>query len=270
MAFRVTFFFLQQVGAKTGGWSENYWNAAPDLPTVTLAAQNLLPLRWALCGYGVSIVAMRFQDLSSFRAAQPVPLTQFSSTVQGGTADADYPTSKGLLRLFGPAKYVTNQWLGGIPDSWITLGGVLTISAVGRDNFLSFKSAILNGSNGWRINTQDKSIAKKLVTAVTAGGQVTAAGSNYTAGQLVRISRTHGITGLNKIWTVATNVDPNTFTIAPPAGGFVGTLVNPLGTAQLQTKILQAITDVQLVRATEHRVGRPFGLLSGRRRRRAS
>jgi len=270
MPFRVTFFFSQQVGVKTGGWSENFWNSAPDLPTVTTAANALLPLRFALLGYGVGIVAMRFQDLTSFRAAQPIPLTQFNSVVQGGNFDADYPTTKGLLRLFGPAKYITSQWLGGMPDSWVANGGVLALSAVGRDNFLSFKSALLAGSNGWRINNQDKSIAKKLVTAVTAGGQVTAPGSNYTAGQIIRISRTHGVTGLNKLWTVATNIDPNTFTIAPPVGGFVGSIVNPLGTAQLQSKTLQAMTDVQLIRATEHRVGRPFGLLSGRRKRRAS
>lgn len=270
MAFRVTIFCTQQAGPKTGGWSENYWNNLTDLTSLQNVMALFLPLRWALMGFGSNIIAYRLQDLTAFRAALPVPLTQFTSTPQGVSSDADYPTTKGLLRLFGPGKYLTNQWLGGFPDNQTTRAGAFTPTNTFVAAFNSFSTHLQGGGNGWVIRSQDKTVAKKLVTAVAQAGQVTAAGSNYVAGSKVRISRTHGVTGLNGLWTVATNVDNNNFTIAPPAGGFIGTVVNPLGTVQLQSALFQGISSATIVRATEHKVGRPFGLFSGKSKKKKS
>jgi hypothetical protein len=271
MGFRVSVFFTQQVATQTGGWTENYWNNLTDASALATVMANWLPLRFALTGYGISITAYRSQDLSTFRAALPVPLgTQYSTQFQNLPSDGDYPTTKGLLRFFGPTKYLTNQWLGGVQDANVTRGGTWTPSPSYLVALNAWFAHLAAGGNGWCIYSQDKSVVKTLVTAVTALGQVTSVGHGLASGQKVRISRTHGITGLNKVWTVASIIDSSNFQIAPPVGGFAGSLQNPLGTAQRQSRILQAISSAIVVRATKHNTGRPSFLLSGRRKKRVS
>lgn len=123
--------------------------------------------------------------------------------------------------------------------------------------------------HGWRLYAQDKGIAFTNVTAVTLPGVVTSPGHGLLTGDHTRISRTKGIVGLNRIWLV-TKIDNDTFQLnVPPAGGFVGALTAP-GKSQKQSRAFQTLTDAQIIRTTEHKVGRPFGLFSGRRKRRVS
>ena len=262
MAFRCSFFFVQQVGNKTAGYSENYWNNLTDISSVIAALTALRSALIKFKGFGISCPVVRVQDLSNFRAAQQVNFVTSGTPPSGGNFGSDFPTTKGLLRLFGPTKYTVNQWLGSIPDGAVSFNGQWTPQPSTVTSFKALVALLTNGANGWVTYQQDKTQAKKTITAVTLAGVVTVTAHGYASGNKVRISRTGGIPGLNAVWTI-TVIDSNTFQlVAVPVGGFTGGYTK-VGTAQLQSRIFQNITDAQIIRVTEHKVGRPFGLFSG-------
>ena len=270
MAFRVSFFFSAQVGKKTGGWSTNFWNNASDLSAVQTAAVALAKALLNLTGYGVAQTAIRIQDLSSFRAVQLLDGVGSSAVIAGNTANMDYPTTALLMQLQGPAKYVARYWLRGIPDSCTDQGGVFTPPAFFSRYLNQLASILTSGGNGWVIRSQDKGQTKTLITAATAAGVITAPAHGLATQDTVRIARTHGIAGLNKIWKIQ-KVDNDTFQLLPAtAGMLVGTLTPPPGTVQKQVPLYQGIFAQTPLRISKHNVGRPFGLLVGRRKRRAS
>jgi len=273
MAFRVSIFWSMKVGVKIGGWSENWWNTSTDASSVNADVQSFLPKRWKVAGYGANIIAYRIQDMTNARAVQPVPLDQYQSTIIGTDSDADYPTQKGLLQLSGPSPYLTKQWLGAIRDDGITLGGQWTPGAVRVKWFNDLFAELTSTAHNWAIRTVQK-VPKipspPIVTAVTMAGLVSAVGHGLDVGNRVRITRTHGVPGLNRIWTVVVKNSADQFTITPPAGGFTGAIVEPLGLAVKQVTLFQAIKEAKILQVTKHNVGRPFRLFTGRRKRRAS
>ncbi|MGH3512814.1 MAG: hypothetical protein ACRDRB_11110 [Pseudonocardiaceae bacterium] len=264
MAFRCSLFFVQVVGSRTCGYSENYWNTLSDLSSVVAAVRALRLALISYKGFGISCPVARVQDLSAFRAAQQIDFATAGTSPNAGDFGADFPTTKGLLRLSGPGKYTVNQWIGSIPDSAVSFNGQYTPRPSTVTAFKSLRSLLITGGSGWATYQQDKTVPKKTITAVTLPGVVTIAAHGYASGDKVRVARTGGIPGLNGIWVI-TVIDSNTFQlVAPPTGGFTGGYTK-VGTAQLQSRIFQQIVDASIIRVTEHRVGRPFGLFSGRR-----
>lgn len=262
MAFRVTFKF-QQVGDLTAGWSMNFWNGLADLSQVVTVATTLRLKLQQMTGKGCNVVSIRISDLDNFRAVQFIRFKPTSVASGDNTGDADFYNTAALLKIQGPPKYVTTQWFRGLGDENFNTGGrwLPTPSTVNSINALS--GMLSAGGNGWRIRNQDKDVVKKLITSVTLPGVVTVTGHGYATGSKVRISRTGGIPGLNKIWSIVV-VDSNTFQlVAPPSGGFTGAYTKE-GTAQLQTKIYQAISLLTVARASSHRSGRPSETATGR------
>jgi hypothetical protein len=265
--FRVSFFFTQQ-GDRLGGWSENYWSNLSSVAGVQAAAMTLQQALWQTKGNGVNAPYIRISQVGAFRSAFIVN-TNLTSVPLGNAADADISTTALLLLLTGPVPYTARQWLRGIYDNAVTLAGHYNPSAGYATVINNLFTTLSQASNGWVLRNLNQANLKQLITAVTLPGVVTVPGHGFATGQVIRISRTGGITGLNGTWHI-TVIDANTFQlIGVPAGGFVGRYTKS-GTAQLQTYLYQAITGGSVLRATKHNVGRPFGQLTGRRKRRAS
>ncbi len=268
MSFRVSIFLSQRVGARTAGWTMNFWNSLTDQSAVVTATRALALAVYNFTGAGVGVTGARVQDLNAFRAALPIDYPDLVPLDPQGNYGADYPTTKGLLRLYGPQKYLANMWIGTLADRATTTGGVYTPPPVIVSYFNALKALLTTATNGWSLYSQDKGQPKTDVTAISAAGVVTSPGHGLLTGDHTRISRVKGITSplINKIWLV-TKIDNDTFQLVP-APVVVGAMSAP-GKSQKQLRIMQAITDAVIVRTTEHKVGRPFGLFSGRRKRRA-
>lgn len=266
MPFRCSFFFTQQADLLAGG-SINFYNNSGDMSTAVTASTNLLNALYGLTGKGCNWPNARVADLGNFRAVQLIKNTRTSAPT-GTDLDADFINTAGLLKVRGPGAYVTNQWMRGLTDGCFRQDGRWQPDGFTTGAFGIFHALLTQSGNGWVVRNQNKALTKKLITAVTLTGQITIPTHGYTGQPVIRISRTGGIPGLNKIWQT-TIVDANNLQlVAIPIGGFIGGYTKP-GKAQLQEPLYQAITDVQIVRATSHRTGRPFGQSSGRRKARA-
>lgn len=265
--WRVSFYFSQQAD-RLGGWSENFWNNQSSVDGVTAAATTLQNALYQLKGFGVDAPYIRISQVGNFRSAFVIN-TLLQSTATGAPNDADFPTNAILFRLNSTQPYFNNQWLRGIWDNVVSKGGHYIPTAGWTSLFNSFMSQLTVTTNGWVTRNLNQTNLKQLITAVTLAGVVTVPTHGYITGQQIRISRTGGIVGLNKIWKIV-KIDNDTFSlVAPPAGGFSGAYTKP-GTAQLQAYLYQSILGSQNVRASKHNTGRPFGQLTGRRRRPAT
>lgn len=267
--FRVQFFWTQQA-SRLGGWSENFWNNQSSTTGVQKAAANLQEQLFFCKGWGVNGPWIRISQVPASRKAQPIP-TNLTSAFTGGNNDADYPTSALLMKFTGATTgQVVNQWMRGIPDSVVNTGGRYDPSKAnfGR-NFTNMVSLLTTPSNGWCVRVNPPANAQILITAVTLAGVVTAPGHGIVGKGTVRISRTGGIPGLNGAWSVTVIDTNNLQLLAIPGGAFSGSY-SKIGYIRNQTWILDPIANCTIQYATEHKVGRPFGQLTGRRRKRGT
>lgn len=263
MAFRVSMFFVQQT-AKSGGWTENYWSIFSDLDQTRNKAADLANALLAVHGHTSYITNIRYSEVGAFRRVLVTDQTMTFNPHVGNNVASDYPTTALLLRLDSAPNYVVNQWVRGIPDTQVSSGGFYTPSGVFVNSANSLFALLVNGANGWGMRVQDKSVQKKGLFSLSNTGVVSIPNHGYFDGDYVRISRVQGYRAANKIWKILV-IDANSFQlvwwIAPP----VGTVFSGNPTAQKQVKILITPTSARFVRATEHKVGRPFAVLSGRR-----
>ncbi len=263
MPFRVSFFFEVKGDLSSGG-SLNFWNNSGDVSAVVTAAKFLRTNLNNATGAGFNWPFIRIADVSNFRAVTPLKFV--TNSVAGGTErDADFVNTAGLLKVYGPEPYVVSQWFRGLEDGSFNRDGRWLPQALQQNALNTVFATFTDSGWGWCIRTQNKQTPRKVIQAVTLGGIVTIDGHGYATADRVRISRTKGIPGLNQIWTVQ-RIDSNNFQlIAIPIGGFTGGYTGP-GKAQLQVLLYQAIRKAEIVRATSHKTGRPFGLSSGRRK----
>jgi hypothetical protein len=269
MPFKVAY-FCQWTGERSGGWSENYWNNNTDLASVITAANGL---RFPLdnChGRQTGIPFIRISDATSFREVTiltfPLGITPPGSTPND--ADSDFPTTALLLKFNGPNGYVVRQWLKGTWDGITSRGGIYSPTPTFVGNINGLVSTLTTGSNQWVLRCLDKTVPALPIADISQAGVVTVPGHPYATNDRIRISRARGLTQANKIWRV-TKIDANTFSLI---GWIVPTVVTPYlgnGTARKQTYTFVPIVAGKVDRVTEHHVGRPFGLLVGRRKRRA-
>jgi hypothetical protein len=126
-------------------------------------------------------------------------------------------------------------------------------------------------SQGFVLKVQDKSQPKKKINSISDTGVVTLPAHGYASGNYVRVSRARGYKYVNKVWRIQ-SIDANSFQLLfftannPP----IPIYGDPVAQLQQSIFVSPLATGMRIVRATEHKVGRPFGLLSGRRTRRAS
>lgn len=267
MPWKVTYFFTQAVG-RIGGWSENFWNSQTDQSGVILAADRLNSLLEALHGRSSYIIGRRISAVATFRRVAVNTWTQdtFNAQVSPATL-SDYPTTSLLMVLRSNPDYVTRQWTKGIPDAVVDNGGFYKPTSTYARQVETFFRQLREGGNGWCLRVLDRGQANKIVQAITQAGIVTVAAHGYDNNDLVRISRARGMTVANAIWRI-TVIDANSFSLQGWTGGSTTPVYEGNGVVRRQIYAYPAISDCSIDRATKHNVGRPFALLSGRRRRR--
>lgn len=265
MPFRVSFFHQVQQ-AKLGGWSENYWSSHTDLERAQNSALALRPLLGQLHGSQVVQPSIRISDISTFRDVLLITVNTEPGSDVGVSAAVDYVTTAILLKLRSAGNYTVRQWIRGIKDNMVRLGGLYSPVAADVTRMFTFLRHLESAQNGWTMRVLDRAVPKKVVAAATSAGILTVRAHGYAADSLVRVSRGKGLTEINGLWRV-TVVDPDTLQLQ----GFV---VPPLpapyrggATVRLQQYRLEPIQTASIVRATSHKTGRPFGLLGGRRTR---
>jgi len=266
MPFKVSFFSTQQ-STLQGGWSENFWSSKLDLPACITAAQALRTKLDNLHGDQTVTPYIRISDSATFRDVKliEIPTTPVATLTLATTSD--YPSTALLLKMTSAENYVTRQWIRGLPDNIIRESGRYRPVAAYLADFNAFIAVLTSGGNGWSMRVLDRTVPKKVVQNITAAGVVTVLAHGYAANAKVRISRAKGLTQANSVWRV-TPVDADTFSLQ----GWVTDNPSPVylgnGEVRLQTYVLKAIANVEVVRSSAHKTGRPFGLLGGRRRTR--
>jgi hypothetical protein len=267
MPFRVAFFWKQQ-STLEGGWTENYWNTGASFTDVGVRAEALRVAWTTYKGNPTYCPQLRISDTNTFRNTELVFTGGNPQTISPAT-DADYPTTKGLMVLRSAQGLKTRQWAGGLRDRDV-LGS-------GKWNPASSSVAVINvvwglltsPANGWAIRVLDPTVLPVVILSINAAtGVVTTAANTIPDNARVRIKGVKGLTTANGIWRV-TKLSDTTFQLQ----GWVpstAVMTKGNGTIRNQVYVFQSIAAVDIVRTTSHRVGKPAGLLGGRRRRRTA
>lgn len=268
MPFRVSYFYKQQADL-LNGYSLNLWNNNADLSAAQAAAEDLVGPILGMIGAQAQMNTIRISDVDRFRSVVKVRYGDRPPLPPSNDTDSDYPDTAALLKLEAAGGYTTFCWLRGLRDASFNQGGQWHPTAEQTKLLKNFFAKLSSTSAGWVLKRQDKGQPKADISAVTTAGVVTAPAHPFVTGNKVRISRARGtFVGLNKVWKV-TKIDADTFQL----NGFVvqaGAVYSGNGTAQKQVVVYLPISKASIERATSHRCGRPFGLRSGRRKRRAS
>jgi hypothetical protein len=266
MAFKVSFFWTCQQDLLSG-WSENWWNNLPDINKVVDVVDAMRTALDAVHGNQSVCPNVRISDATNFRNVKVYRYNVSVQAASGIGSDSDYATNAALLQVNALPNVKVKQWIKGIKDADISNGGRWTPTPATTAALNKVNAIVTSASNGWCVNTLSQANLKKTVTNITNAGVVTCKANGYDGSLPVRISRAQGVLGVNGLWGI-TIIDANTFslngyTADPDSVPFFGKTC----TAQLQARAYTAISGIQVVRATEHRVGRPFGLATGRRKR---
>jgi hypothetical protein len=285
MAYRVSFFFTQQ-GDRLGGWSENYWNNAADYPTCLTRAQNLRPLLVTAKGDQTYCPRFRITNTSVFRSgittivAGAAPRVGISTgPIVPSASGSDYLVTKLLLRLYSATKN-TQQWFGGQADSAIVNGGYYLPGSITNGPLFA---ALYNSANGWCVNTLP---ATQVYTPIASIDPVTGTVTLPPGAALpalnpprlprIRISGVRGLLYANAVWNCLLPGTPTT----PPSFVLQGWAPNPQQQVPMsksnnaryanQVFVLTQISGAAFIRSSNHRAGRPSGLVGGRQKRRAT
>lgn len=266
--FRVSL-FSANTNTRVGGWTENWWNNADSHNTAKTRGTALALLLNNFRGYGPVINKIRVSQYGLRRSGRSYPLNIPNTPPPGTEQYADYPTTKVQLELTGTSvsPVRTTQWLGGIVDGAIVNGGFWVPTPNANTTFQSVRAALISGANGWSINVLDPANTPKTVTSVagTTGLVTTGVNHGFANNDFVRLMRIQGIPEINGIWQIS-DVDATTFRlIGWQTTTAVMTRSNAVAVKQAHVPL--GIIDAQIVQATSHRVGKPSGLLGGRRRR---
>jgi hypothetical protein len=258
----------QQTNTRTGGWSENFWLSSSSIQSAYPLVFPLIQALSTFKGNQTFCPRFRLSQYGTSRLAQTFN-TNRSNNVQGGaTLDSDYPTTRIQVKMIGAAPQSTTQWIGGILDRDTAGGGFWTPVGSSSASWLAVKNILTSGANGWSVYVLSPAVLPVVVAAFAdaTGILTTAAAHGLVTNDIVRVSRIHGIEGINGVWRVQLVDTTNVKLLGWVATG--GTMTrSPAATVRKQERVLQQITDASIIQLTSHRVGRPTGLLGGRRKR---
>jgi hypothetical protein len=208
---------------------------------------------------------MRISDAFNFRNTLTV-ITGVNPGAVTADDDADYPTTRVLLRLASSLGGRTSQWAGGLRDVDVNNSGRWRPTPAGLAAMNDVFAALTLPANAWAIRVLDPAVLPVLILSFNANtGLLTTAANTIPDQARVRIKGTKGVPGLNGIWRVQKLSDTTFTLIGWISSTFAITKSN--GTIRLQSYVFQPISVCGILRSTSHRVGKPSGLLGGRRRR---
>lgn len=256
----------QQTVSKTGGWTENFWNSLASRDAVVARTRALIDAFYAARGNPVFAPRFRVSEVGVFRSGKTYRTQQVPSSSVGPDTAADYPTTKVQVNMLSSTKFTT-QWFGGLRDRDIASGGFWQPQGTSVNFYASVKTILTTGTNGWSIYVLDPaSVLFPIVAFNPTTGVVTTVGANLVSQDKVRVKGVRGVTSANGIWTVTKLADQSY-----QLQGWVAstdTFQKSNATIRKQTYVGQSIVDIEYVQSTAHRVGKPGGLLGGRRKRR--
>jgi hypothetical protein len=265
MPFKVSFFWDQQTSL-LGGWSENFWNTLASIAEVKPKADALRVAMSDYKGNPTYCPRYRISDTVVFRNAETfttgsLPIAPFPAN------DADYPTTKVQLVLGASNGRKTSQWFGGVRDTDVSSSGNWNPEPLSNTRLAAIANILATGANGWAIRVLDPAVLPVTIISINGTtGVVTTAANTIPDQARVRIKGVQGMTVANGIWRVQ-KLSDTTFQL----NGWIPTSQlfgkgNP--TIRNQVYTFLTIATVKMPRSTSHRVGKPGGLLGGRRKRR--
>lgn len=276
--FKVSFFFKQNGARYTGGWTENYWNNSADLTGAVSQADNLWKLLAAVHGNETILTYYRV-------ASEPGTTPRLSRIVECQTnptngevpsaATSDYPTSALLQELRAGNGRKARNWIRGVPDSKVGNGGNYTPGLGSPPNYAArigaLAASLVDSGRSWVIRRQSSTLTAVQPSAINLStGEVTAAAHGLLDFARLKVKGARGTSAyLNGLWTVVQRT-ANTYKLSPwnPRIATADAAWNGTGQFYNLTYAGDQIAGHDIIRATEHAVGRPFGLLIGKTKKR--
>jgi len=266
--WRVSFFFSVNLGKKKGGWTENYWNKLTNLSDVIAATKKLAVRLDTLHGWQSALDYARVSDANKFREGDIVEFGDEYAAKAGGTADqiSDYPTNALLILSSDAGRYKARYWIRGVRDSVINKGGRYVPTSDYIAWFGDYSAYLCSAANGWAIRALDKDRPTIKVQSITNAGIVTTAVAHgFQPSDRVQLQRMTPWTRANGTWNITTR-DAVTFELT----GWQPYPAAPVQPKNGQTRpvryVFQQMGTAKVDRASKHNVGRPSGLLIGRRK----
>ena len=266
--WRVSFFFSVNLGKKKGGWTENYWNKLTNLSDVIAATKKLAVRLDTLHGWQTALDYARISDALKFREGEIVEFGDEYAARVGGTAAqiSDYPTNALLILATDAGRYKARYWIRGIRDNVINKGGKYVPDSDYIAWFGDYSAYLCAGGNGWSIRALNKDRPVVKVKSITNAGLVTTAVAHgFDPAVPVQLQRMTPWTRANGRWNVTVN-DPVTFTLTGWQPYPAAPLQPKNGQARPVNYVFQQMGTAKVDRASKHNVGRPSGLLIGRRK----
>jgi len=264
--YRVSVFYEQR-GDRQGGWTTNFWNVAGDETQLISAINDLVEALQNLSGQGCNITKARYAVSPGFRVGDEILYSYNSQLNTDQNQNADYQTTAisvvlGSVTVGG--KYKVTIWLSGNQDRYVANGGRLQGAFAASARFKLAAKLLKDGVAGWQLNVKNKARLKRLVTAISATGTVTAPNHGFDPAFSVVISNVHG-TGRPRGSYAISNVTTNTFDLVGYVGAvYPGVLTGRKVIARSDTYTQVPIQTVVPKRATKHDRGRPTDMLSGK------
>lgn len=262
--FKVNFFF----GHIDGGWSETYYNDAPDSGSSFTLANTLAGARAPLMGEGVTLQRIRVAQVGAARRSSITTVNL--KVLNVGPCDQIYDAV--LFSLYNTPDTVQRPlYMRGNPDKIYDESDATQFQAWLALAYSTFFSRLLN--DPWYIQTKDTTNVFEAINAIGSadGGATTTVTLNGlftgTRGQYVSF---YGIKGLRRpmgtllVNSVETVGGISTLSVSyqlPPNFLYQGN-----GRLRVYDPAFHKIDSRIFSKFTHRIVGRPFGVSRGRRR----
>jgi len=252
---RVTMFMTQG----SAGWSES-WYVDAEIGAAISAIKAQVPLRRALLATGALVVGLRASQVDP----PGFSLVETTSNIGSSGLAPDTPFQSLLLRFDTNEGQRRRFQLRGLPDARC-VDGVYSPQTTYDLALQTWQQGMVARTFALRVVNLAHPVVP--VASVSTTGLMTVSGTpGWTAGQTVKLYRTQNTLGQNVSFpfVIASVPTASTFQlIGWPAGEIVSK-----GNARRREYVYREIVDFfNTKRVTSRRVGRPFGLPVGRRRR---
>ena len=254
--FRLTFFFEQG----ENGWSESIHTSAFDTTTLIALSAGYATRRVAFNHASTVLTHVRISDDLIFRDVilDPIPLPQFGQFKPTGHAEGPWTALD--ARMSSNPLVQRSMFVRGFPGSQID-GNLPSFTASFAAAYRAWTQFITD--NVFSIKNKDRTQVKQAINTISLAGVVNMVTpipglANLSTVQVLGIPRSVLPT---RTYTVVNFVDGSNFTLR----GYKGPAIAARGFLKLQQFVLLGINQIVTDFVTERRVGRPFGVLRGRR-----